>query len=71
MKENPVKSLNGKVAGARKALELGLAPLRKPSKPSLTVVVRQQTAEEQHRFRAAADALLLELVRQQMSRRSR
>jgi len=70
MKENPVKPVNGKVADARRALALGLAPLRKPSKPTVALVVRPQTAEEQHRFRTATDALLLEMVRWQMSRRS-
>jgi hypothetical protein len=37
-------------------------------KLSLTVVSRQQAPEEQRRFRAATNALLTELVRQQMGR---
>jgi len=35
-----------------------------------TIVQRQQTNEEMQRFTAASDALLLELVRQQMGRRN-
>ncbi len=39
-------------------------------RPTLTVVVaaRRQTPDEQHRFRAATDALLTELVRRQLGR---
>lgn len=36
--------------------------------PPMTVLSRQQAPEEQRRFRAATDALLMELVRQQMGR---
>ena len=35
----------------------------------MTVVSRQQAPDEQRRFRAATDALLMELVRQQMGRK--
>jgi len=34
----------------------------------MTILSRQQAPEEQRRFRAATDALLTELVRQQMGR---
>jgi hypothetical protein len=38
-------------------------------RPAITLVIRQQTNEEQHRYQPALDALLLEMVRQQISRR--
>jgi len=36
---------------------------------SITIIRRDQAPEEQHRFKAAGDALLSELVRQQLSRK--
>lgn len=36
---------------------------------TFALITRQQTADEQHRFRTAADALLKEIVRQQIGRR--
>jgi hypothetical protein len=36
----------------------------------IAVAHRRQTLEEQSRFNAATDALLIEMVRQQLSRRS-
>jgi len=41
----------------------------KSDRPTIALVARLQTADEQHRFKAATDALLRELVRQQISRR--
>ena len=35
-------------------------------KPTIAIVARQQTIDEQHRFNTAIDALLVELVRRQM-----
>jgi hypothetical protein len=37
-------------------------------KPAITLVIRQQTNEEQHWYQSALDALLLEMVRQQIGR---
>jgi len=42
---------------------------RKPPKPTLAVVIRQQTSDEQQRFQTALDVLLREMVRQQIRRR--
>lgn len=36
---------------------------------AMTVLSRQQAPDEQRRFRAATDALLMELVRQQIGRK--
>lgn len=59
-----------KVAVRHLASESDLASESKRRMPSLTVVARKQTADEQHRFNTAIDALLTEMVRQQMGRRS-
>jgi hypothetical protein len=56
-----------KVAVVRKPLVSGSLPKTDTKSPTI-VVARPQTPDEQHRFRAAADALLAELVRQQMGR---
>ena len=45
-----------------------IAPSADTKAVPMTVIRRFQTPEEQHRFRAAIDALLTELVRQQMGR---
>ena len=57
-----------KVAVVRKPSVEGSLPKTGRNSLTITVVARQQTPDEQHRFRAAADALLAELVRQQMGR---
>ena len=62
--------LKEKVAVAGRSSKLGLSPPRKPLKATFALVVRHQTNDEQHRFRAATDALLMEMVRQQLGRRS-
>jgi hypothetical protein len=41
----------------------------KDKRQTIIVVARQQNAAEEHRFRTATDALLMELVRQQLGRR--
>ncbi len=51
--------------------EVKAARTRSSAEPraiALTVVRRRQAPEEERRFRAAADALLTELVRRQMGR---
>ena len=45
-----------------------MRPSAKSKRIPMTVLPRQQTPEEQRRFRAATDALLMELVRQQIGR---
>ncbi|HEY8747349.1 MAG TPA: hypothetical protein VIM11_05205 [Tepidisphaeraceae bacterium] len=52
----------------KKVAEKRIAPAAHTKAISITVIRRNQTPEEQHRFRAAIDALLTELVRQQMGR---
>ena len=51
-------------------LPLDSDSLPKSERPTLKIVVvaRQQTLDEQRRFRAATDALLMELVRRQLGR---
>ncbi len=53
---------NRKMAGTR-----GTSNHMTP-KPAITLVIRQQTNEEQHWYQSALDALLLEMVRQQIGR---
>ena len=50
----------------RKMKQMLLKPNVKGIAP--TILPRQQAPEEQHRFQAATDALLTELVRRQMGR---
>ena len=57
-----------KVAVERNPSVCGPLPGTDAKSPTIVVVARQQTPDEQHRFRAAVDALLAELVRQQMGR---
>jgi hypothetical protein len=40
-------------------------------KPSLVVVVKRQTAQQERRCNAAIDALLAELVRQELGRKGK
>ena len=51
----------------RKVAVQWMRPSASAKRIPMTVISRQQAPDEQHRFRAATDALLMELVRQQMS----
>ena len=69
MAKNNRNVISGKFASpAKTAGAVAVQPRREPTK--ITVVIRRQTAEEEHRFTAATDALLAELVRRQLGRRS-
>ena len=59
-----------KVKVERRCSNLGVSPKIQRPKPTLSVVARLRTSDEQHRFRAATDALLVELVRRQLGRGS-
>lgn len=52
----------------KKVAVKGIAPAANTKAFVMTVIRRTQSPEEQHRFRTAIDALLTELVRQQMGR---
>lgn len=52
----------------RKVTVQGMRPSAKAKPIPMTILSRQQAPEEQRRFRAATDALLMELVRQQIGR---
>jgi hypothetical protein len=70
MKESYMEFQKKKVAVKHGSLESDLSSNPQRPKPSIAIVARQQTIDEQHRFNAAIDALLVELVRRQMGRRS-
>ena len=53
----------------RKVTADGIGSSSKMKPILMTVLSRQQAPDEQRRFRAATDALLMELVRQQMGRK--
>ena len=53
----------------RKVTVQGIRPSANAKPIPMTVLSRQQAPDEQRRFKAATDALLMELVRQQMGRK--
>lgn len=61
---------NKRVTVKRRPLDSDSLPNSQRTMPKIIVIERQQTLDEQHQFQAATDALLTELVRQQLGRRS-
>ena len=70
VKESARASVNRKNAVQCGRSDKGLSSRSRLSAESIAIVARHQTTDEQHRFQAATDALLTELVRQQLGRRS-
>ena len=65
-----MQSQNRKVAVQRTPLDSDLSSKTQRTTLKIAVVSRQQNADEQNQFKAATDALLTEMVRQQLGRRS-
>lgn len=70
VKESRRSSVNKKKAVQCCRSDKGLSSRSRLSAENIAIVVRHQTNDEQHRFQSATDALLTELVRQQLGRRS-
>ena len=68
VKESTHTSVNKTKAVQCCPSDQGLSSRSRLSPESIAIVARHQTTDEQHRFQAATDALLAELVRQQLGR---